>query len=509
MLTVSRYREGDRFLTSVQTSGGFIVPCLCLSFEKERTKIGIPPFTYGSNFAGDHACLHKNLKGRVSLMPPLASMFQVNSYYDSKERTTMSTVRTQLFQLNGKWWTDFISVGEEIPYRLDHVEYFRSDSYNPVYERRWFAGLRWRGLVYYQDWVLEEYQTTGAYRRTSWTTTCVELNPARTKYRVGSIQSSQKYNPKVFGTITWTSWTSIIASSYYTLITKNALSVDDFISAGSLWDRYEMIIGDKKESPNKLIWEQLVMSAAANTKTLDINTPMYIADFLRFKDTIISFTEPLKALCEKRVPTWEEVRKMSLSWIYGLKLTFLDSQEALKGFTRRIPVLRDGTLTVHSRGGDYELLTNHGLGSFTSYIKRDFNLKFYYNGIDEVVFENIRQMFVLDVFPTLENVWDLIPFSFVVDWFVNVGDTLATIDFNTYTSVLKIKGVIRTTKITTNIPIGALIAPSTGGIVCGSVSFVDYHRRLESQLPRPSSRLGLSNPLNHWAEGGLLFIKGK
>jgi len=34
----------------------------------------------------------------------------------------------------------------------------------------------------------------------------------------------------------------------------------------------------------------------------------------------------------------------------------------------------------------------------------------------------------LDITPSLENAWDMVPYSFIVDWFIDIGDTLTVID---------------------------------------------------------------------------------
>lgn len=42
--------------------------------------------------------------------------------------------------------------------------------------------------------------------------------------------------------------------------------------------------------------------------------------------------------------------------------------------------------------------------------------------------ESVESLMRWDLWPTLENTWDLIPFSFVVDWFLSISDILSQID---------------------------------------------------------------------------------
>lgn len=49
----------------------------------------------------------------------------------------------------------------------------------------------------------------------------------------------------------------------------------------------------------------------------------------------------------------------------------------------------------------------------------------------------VKKLMDWDVWPTLENTWDRIPFSFVVDWFADIGSILETIDAQIYTQYLR------------------------------------------------------------------------
>lgn len=42
----------------------------------------------------------------------------------------------------------------------------------------------------------------------------------------------------------------------------------------------------------------------------------------------------------------------------------------------------------------------------------------------------IRQLDSLGALPTLARAWDLVPYSFMIDWIINVGDILSSIDIS-------------------------------------------------------------------------------
>jgi hypothetical protein len=60
----------------------------------------------------------------------------------------------------------------------------------------------------------------------------------------------------------------------------------------------------------------------------------------------------------------------------------------------------------------------------------------------------IKKFYEWDAYPTLENAWDLVPFSFVVDWFINLGSILDNIDTMVYEQYLRVKLYERSDKIT-------------------------------------------------------------
>jgi hypothetical protein len=51
---------------------------------------------------------------------------------------------------------------------------------------------------------------------------------------------------------------------------------------------------------------------------------------------------------------------------------------------------------------------------------------------------SIKKLMEWDVWPTLENTWDLLPFSFVVDWFLHVSTLLSNIDRLVYEQYLRV-----------------------------------------------------------------------
>jgi hypothetical protein len=61
--------------------------------------------------------------------------------------------------------------------------------------------------------------------------------------------------------------------------------------------------------------------------------------------------------------------------------------------------------------------------------------------------KSVRHLYEWGGYPTLSNVWDAIPLSFVVDWLVNVGDIFGSIDRMVYSRYYNVVGVLNSFKV--------------------------------------------------------------
>jgi hypothetical protein len=105
---------------------------------------------------------------------------------------------------------------------------------------------------------------------------------------------------------------------------------------------------------------------------------------------------------------------------------------------------------------------------------------------------------------TLQNVWDLIPYSFIVDWFIDIGGFLERSDTRMRLSRLNIKYATMSEKTT----ISRSLIPNVALPVSGTLSVVHYHRWTEDHCPVPplipSSTPSVSS---HWLEAGALIVQ--
>lgn len=173
---------------------------------------------------------------------------------------------------------------------------------------------------------------------------------------------------------------------------------------------------------------EATQQAADRVRYFDGNTAVYLKELLELKDAVLDLARLLKG----------DVSLKSLAdlWVssqYGLKLTALDTIDLVESVARKLQSDPRGLFSV-SRGSAFrDGVTCH--------------VKMYYDPTTRNGFASaMANLFEWDLFPSLQNVWDVVPYSFVVDWFVDVEDFLTAIDTRTYLSVLNVFSTLYSVK---------------------------------------------------------------
>jgi hypothetical protein len=111
------------------------------------------------------------------------------------------------------------------------------------------------------------------------------------------------------------------------------------------------------------------------------------------------------------------------------------------------------------------------------------------------------------MYPSFELLWDIVPYSFAVDWFTDVNKTLAGIDQQIDLDYYPIQYAISTQKRSWSPSVSDLWPDFP---VTGSVQFTYYDRSISQELPIPSIVVGKQNPVNvkaHWLEATALVAQ--
>jgi hypothetical protein len=249
-------------------------------------------------------------------------------------------------------------------------------------------------------------------------------------------------------------------------------------------------------------WAYMAHRALQDVGLASNNGLAYVKDAASIATSFLSFGESLRSLASSMRRAGRSanairsaVKKSAdayLSIHYGWKLQFEDTRSYIDQF-RNIGSGR-GRVTTSS--------AQH------TGIDQDWSITQYYHLLyDNLVEEkDMLSEFLaeLDLLPTLENLWDLVPYSFIVDWFLDIGSMLNAID-NYYHITTKYRLIceITTIRATRIRNVYGLLPGCTG-----SLTETYYGRRISTNpyTPLPWSSES-SGPFNHWFEGLALIVQ--
>lgn len=216
-----------------------------------------------------------------------------------------------------------------------------------------------------------------------------------------------------------------------------------------------------RAEPTNLEWADLADSAEDGCRFCDITSMQYVTDVIRLAKSVRSV---LKGDFSSLPKTWSD---LWLSGRYGIRLTVSDTQALFKGVRKATNPSKGST----SHAMSHQVFDPPFPGS--TYSRSSF-YKLYYNYKTDPALVAIRTMMDWDLWPTWQNIWDIIPYSFVADWFVDVEGFLKVEDNNIYEEYINVESVLYTYKDILEYP-ASRFSLSTCKCVDARVTF--YHRR--------------------------------
>lgn len=220
-------------------------------------------------------------------------------------------------------------------------------------------------------------------------------------------------------------------------------------------------------------FNELSDSVADNTQGVSINTVAYINEaggvFGTVKETLSLLDSPTNP------KAWA---KWWLSLRYGDRLTFSDTSALLKQAGSELRKLTTGWrkdfYKSHSRStASLPPALNGMTGSVTGAVTALYRPR--YSGVFPSIYHLLDKW---DLWPTLSDAWDLVPFSFVVDWFVDIQDCLEVSERYNRLLMLDILSVAQSTKWNVHLP-----DVQVGNNFIHNLSFVLYNRDISCSLP--------------------------
>lgn len=233
---------------------------------------------------------------------------------------------------------------------------------------------------------------------------------------------------------------------------------------------------------------ELAMSASSKVIANHVNMIAFIKD-LKDPKSLIPKLKNLRNL--------KTYGNNYLTYKYGVLPTISDLNEIRSALLRRLPYLdKNGFKTYNAAH-----VASDSFGRYT--IELEQRIKLAIESEDNAFQGLIQSLESVGMFPTFENIWDLVPYSFVLDWFIDVGDMLERIDTRLRLIRLNIRYVTMSLRMATKLDIAEVGSPFVGWI-----GKVHYHRWVSDQCPVPSL-YSQSKPesFGHWIEGGALLLQ--
>lgn len=176
-------------------------------------------------------------------------------------------------------------------------------------------------------------------------------------------------------------------------------------------------------------FDRLTQKAADSLPAVDTNLLEAIAGLKDLKKL---------ALQLKNLPKWVNAKKASGDYLavqYGAIPLVDDVNKVIKAFSDVGPTINNIGLIPLNATGTFETSWDYlGKPSSSVVIRR---AHLYVQPASRLgsLSNKLRNV---GLFPTMENLWDLVPFSFAIDWFADVGDFLSVLDSNQQLAELEI-----------------------------------------------------------------------
>jgi hypothetical protein len=226
------------------------------------------------------------------------------------------------------------------------------------------------------------------------------------------------------------------------------------------------------------------------------NGGAYVRDMLQLsslaKETI-SLVKDV-AISKNPVAAAKSIASLFLSFRYGWYLNAVDTCSLVQADYDRL--YREGRVKRSS--------SRNYVRNGTSVTAR---MSVYCRPYGNVVSDLVRWLKLMDFYPTWDNLWDLVPLSFVVDWFTGIGDVLKRTDLLRERSEHDI--TLTGFSVKTSVVLGSADKPLVSNAV-GAVT-ATYYKRWYSTFPINPSVTSYAQSskdgFTHWLEGSALVIQ--
>lgn len=272
------------------------------------------------------------------------------------------------------------------------------------------------------------------------------------------------------------------------ILGKNAPWITEAMAHATVYTAWHEV-SDYPSTLTKMPWRDLAVQASENFKVVKFNALEFISDL---KDP--------KAMIPKlrNIRRLKDAADVYLSTHFGLLPTVDDLHGLYNSLVKlKKNVDRNGYQTT-SAG----YIASEVVGPYTHTLEQ--HCKLAIDSEDSRVQALVTGLENYGIMPNASTLWELIPFSFAVDWIANIGGYLEDIDNNRRLARFNVRYCTVSVKKTWS----RIYDPVLNSGYSGTVQAIHYDRAPTSWVPK--SDPSLSVPLNvsgHWLEAGALIVQ--
>lgn len=228
--------------------------------------------------------------------------------------------------------------------------------------------------------------------------------------------------------------------------------------------------------------DSLLDSCIQQQKLVNVNSLAYLKDFAEIGSMAMSTVKAIKSLDNPK--SWAD---LFLSVKYGWKMTLADTLELSKAL---------GTAVGSAPRKHQRCRASREANGWQEYLSFDVD-----NSASPGT--SLRQLINWGIWPTAENLWDFVPFSFVVNWLTGLNGIMQAIDDNLILCHLPVSHICHSFKY-----VGTISASSFSTNLLGTLRIQYYQRQILKSLPWKKFKLDSINGLSgHGAEATALIVQ--
>lgn len=203
--------------------------------------------------------------------------------------------------------------------------------------------------------------------------------------------------------------------------------------------------------------------------------------------------------------TLKEISDVYLSYSFGAPGAIKDTQNLVNDISKALTEVK--RLSAYSKYKGQARTSVMDIPWLGKRATGEFSLTAYLNNYDDGIMKLMTDLNSWNLYPSASNLWNLVPLSFVIDWFVNVQENLERFDYTYWREYYSVHACILSSKFKTTTSWDPTTTPGLGGQVDISL----YTRSVQRELPVPMVDLDLSLPtsVHQFITGAALVVQRK